>query len=58
MLTVGDQCSITPTPASRENCDESFLAVFSELLKDFGRNAWMLLKPTLTLMLLASRRKR
>ena len=35
-------------------CREPFLTVLNELAREFGRNVWMLLKPTLTLMLIAS----
>jgi uncharacterized membrane protein YraQ (UPF0718 family) len=45
-------CAIKlPAP---ENCDEKLTAVLKELAGEFGRNAWMLLKPTVTIMLLAS----
>src|SRR5262249_19992601 len=37
-----------------DECQERFITVFGELAKDFGKHVWMLLKPTLTLMLLAS----
>jgi uncharacterized membrane protein YraQ (UPF0718 family) len=36
------------------DCTEPFLPVFKELAVEFGRHAWMLVKPTITLMLLAS----
>ena len=55
VFKVGDQgesCAIQLPPP--ENCQEKFTTVFAELAKDFGKNAWMLLKPTLTLMVLAS----
>ncbi len=48
----GESCSITlPLP---EDCKETFVTVFSELARVFGKHVWMLLKPTITLMLLAS----
>lgn len=55
VFTVGDEgaaCAIQlPSP---DDCQEKFTTVFGELTKDFGKHVWMLLKPTITLMLLAS----
>ena len=55
VLTAGGEeavCAITlPQP---EDCRERFAAVFVELGREFVRHVWMLLKPTVTLMLLAS----
>jgi uncharacterized membrane protein YraQ (UPF0718 family) len=48
----GESCAIPLPPP--EDCQERFLTVFGELAKDFGKHVWMLLKPTVTLMLLAS----
>ena len=45
-------CAITLPPP--DECQERFLTVFGELAKDYGKHVWMLLKPTITLMLLAS----
>jgi uncharacterized membrane protein YraQ (UPF0718 family) len=45
-------CAINLPPP--EDCREPFLTVFEELARDFGKHVWMLLKPTITLMLLAS----
>jgi uncharacterized membrane protein YraQ (UPF0718 family) len=45
-------CAITLPPPAR--CEERFLTVLGELAKDYGKHVWMLLKPTITLMLLAS----
>ena len=53
-FTVGDEgasCAITLPGAE---CTEPFWSVLKELAKDFGKHVWMLLKPTITLMLLAS----
>ena len=53
-LAVGEDaaaCAIKPPSA---DCTESFAAVSGELGAEFGRNVWMLLKPTLTIMLIAS----
>ena len=55
VFTVGDEgaaCAIQlPSP---DDCQEKFTTVFGELTRDFGKHVWMLLKPTITLMLLAS----
>jgi uncharacterized membrane protein YraQ (UPF0718 family) len=48
----GAVCAIKLPPP--DECQERFLTVFRELARDFGRHVWMLLKPTITLMLLAS----
>jgi uncharacterized membrane protein YraQ (UPF0718 family) len=45
-------CAINLPPP--EECQERFLTVFSELTRDYGKHVWMLLRPTITLMLLAS----
>ncbi len=45
-------CAIHLLPPAE--CRESFFTVFWELARDFGRHVWMLLKPTVALMLLAS----
>lgn len=54
VLKMTDACEIPLAQTPTGTCEESFLTVFSELLKQYGRNVWMLLKPTLTLMILAS----
>ncbi len=54
VLTTDDEgaaCVITPFALP---CTERFFDVLGELAKEFVRNAWMLIKPTLTIMLLAS----
>jgi len=54
VFTASDEmgsCSLTPPSP---DCDERFIAVLKELAVDYGRHVWMLLKPTLTIMLLAS----
>ena len=48
----GAACAIKLPPP--DECQERFLTVFGELAKDYGKHVWMLLKPTITLMLLAS----
>ncbi|WP_165232086.1 permease [Aquisphaera insulae] len=45
-------CDLPATP--RPDCSEPFLPVLQELTRDMARNAWMLLKPTVAIMLLAS----
>src|SRR5262249_48883306 len=45
-------CAIMPSRG--RDCDEHFLTVFAELGKVYGKNVWMLLKPTVVLMLFAS----
>lgn len=55
ILTMGDEaesCSIKPPPSN--DCQERFTTVLGELSGDFTKHIWMLVKPTLTLMLLAS----
>jgi len=55
VFTVGDEgasCDIQLPPP--DDCQERFSTVFGELARDFGKHVWMLLKPTITLMLLAS----
>ena len=54
VLTVEDSGGACPLPAAADECTEPFGAVLRELAVDFSRNVWMLLKPTLTIMLLAS----
>jgi uncharacterized membrane protein YraQ (UPF0718 family) len=54
VLTVDDEgasCAVARAPA---DCGETFWSVSRELISDYARNAWMLLKPTITIMLLAS----
>ena len=46
----GAACSI---PVSAD-CTDPFWSVFAEMAKDYGKNILMLVKPTLTIMLLAS----
>ena len=54
-LTVGsDGASCVLPDERRDDCQERFVPVFTELTIEYGRNLWMLLKPTLTIILLAS----
>lgn len=48
----GESCVILPRDSP--DCTEPFWTVFKELAQDYGKNVWMLVKPTITLMLLAS----
>jgi uncharacterized membrane protein YraQ (UPF0718 family) len=55
VFTVGDEGAsraITLPPPGDDQ--ERFAAVFGELAREFGKALWMLCKPTITLMLLAS----
>ncbi|MSQ93018.1 MAG: hypothetical protein EXR98_00510 [Gemmataceae bacterium] len=45
-------CEIAPIPL--DDCQERFTTVFGELARGFAKHVWMLLKPTIMLMLLAS----
>jgi uncharacterized membrane protein YraQ (UPF0718 family) len=47
----GESCAVQLTT---DECTEPFLPVFGEMARDYGKNVWMLVKPTITLMLLAS----
>src|SRR5262249_54672228 len=44
-------CSLPALPA---RCSEPFWLVFKELAVDYAKNIWMLVKPTITIMMLAS----
>jgi len=48
---LGAACEIVKIQSP---CDETFFDVLGELASEFARNAWMLIKPTIMLMLLAS----
>src|SRR5262249_13690029 len=47
----GASCAISLPTAP---CSEPFWSVFKALALDYAKNVWMLVKPTLTIMLLAS----
>jgi uncharacterized membrane protein YraQ (UPF0718 family) len=47
----GASCAITLPGAE---CSEPFRSVIKELSREFGKNVWMLVKPTITIMLMAS----
>ncbi|GJQ25986.1 MAG: hypothetical protein HBSAPP02_10180 [Phycisphaerae bacterium] len=48
----GAACGLVPPPTA--DCTEPIWLVFKELAADYGKHVWMLVKPTITLMLLAS----
>jgi uncharacterized membrane protein YraQ (UPF0718 family) len=52
-LTIGEgeSCAL---PIAAKDCTEPFWYVFKELAWDYVKNVWMLIKPTITLMVLAS----
>ena len=50
--SASESCAIAPSQGKAG--DEHFLTVLLELGKVYGKNVWMLLKPTVTLMLLGS----
>lgn len=54
VLTVGNEAGACSLPAAADDCQESFWPVLRDLAVDYANNVWMLLKPTLTIMLLAS----
>jgi uncharacterized membrane protein YraQ (UPF0718 family) len=53
-LTVGDEGMVCPILLPSIPCTESFLKVMKEMAVDYGKHTWMLVKPTVTIMLLAS----
>lgn len=52
--TVVDDALTCSVPSSVDECTEPFGRVFKELSFDYAKNVWMLVKPTITIMLLAS----
>jgi uncharacterized membrane protein YraQ (UPF0718 family) len=53
-FTVGDEAEACAIRPPTDDCQERFVTVFRELAVDFSKHVWMLLKPTVTIMLLAS----
>jgi uncharacterized membrane protein YraQ (UPF0718 family) len=53
-FTVGDEGASCAITLPGVECTEPFSSVFKELARDFGKHVLMLVKPTITLMLLAS----
>ena len=47
----GESCAVQLTT---DECTEPLLSTFVEMARDYGKNIWMLVKPTITLMLFAS----
>ncbi len=55
IFTHGDNAELSCTlPFAGDDCVEPFFAVLKELALDYSKNVWMLARPTLTLMVLAS----
>jgi uncharacterized membrane protein YraQ (UPF0718 family) len=54
VLTVGDEGMACALPLASPDCTETIWSVLKELGRDYAKNVWMLLKPTVTIMLLAS----
>jgi uncharacterized membrane protein YraQ (UPF0718 family) len=54
VFTVGDDGASCAIQLPMPDCQERFASVFKELSGDYGKHVWMLLKPTLTIMFLAS----
>jgi uncharacterized membrane protein YraQ (UPF0718 family) len=52
--TVGDENTACTVPLAPFDCSETFWSVFRQSGREYVKNAWMLLKPTITIMLLAS----
>jgi uncharacterized membrane protein YraQ (UPF0718 family) len=53
ILTAGDEGASCAIPLGSTECTETLGRVSKELGLDYARNVWMLLKPTVTIMLLA-----
>lgn len=53
-LTVGDDPGACAVQIHAADCSEPFFSVLGELARDYAKNIWMLVKPTVALMLLAS----
>jgi uncharacterized membrane protein YraQ (UPF0718 family) len=54
LRTGNEEDSVCSIKLASDDCEERFLTVLAELTGVFGKNVWMLVKPTITLMLLAS----
>ncbi|MBI1826500.1 MAG: permease [Planctomycetes bacterium] len=54
VFTVGDEGHACSLPPPAPDCSESFATALKGLAGDFAGHVWMLVKPTITLMLLAS----
>ena len=54
LLPVDEHGGACEIPSSASPCEQSFLATLSELSTEFAKNVWMLLKPTIAIMLCMS----
>jgi uncharacterized membrane protein YraQ (UPF0718 family) len=54
VLVASDEGAACALPAASPDCSETFSAVLDELSREYAKNVWMLVKPTITIMLLAS----
>jgi len=54
ILTVDDAGMACALPPASLDCTETFGSVLKKVGRDYAKNVWMLLKPTVTIMLLAS----
>ena len=54
VFAVGDDAQACAVPVASTDCTDTLSFVARELARDYSKNVWMLLKPTLTIMLLAS----
>jgi uncharacterized membrane protein YraQ (UPF0718 family) len=54
VFTSSDIETACTLPLSSMDCTDSFWKVMRELAADYAKHVWMLLKPTITIMLLAS----
>jgi len=53
-FAVGNEGESCAVQSGMADCTEPFWSVLREMANDYGKNVWMLVKPTITLMLLAS----
>ncbi len=53
-FAVGDEAASCAIPIPAIPCSEPFWFVLKELALEYAKNVWMLVKPTITIMLLAS----
>ena len=53
-LTFGEDLSACEIPLKSADCTKSFGEVFKDFVWDYGKHVWMLLKPTIAIMLFAS----
>lgn len=53
-FTGGDDAASCDLTVPAEDCTETFWSVLKNLSADYGKHVWMLVKPTVTLMVLAS----